>query len=114
MNNLQIIISAIVLLVMIFIYSLLSLSAYKLKKKWEQSLKDQGLEPGTLDYYIAVCGSDYRKDLLADGTYKYTWTEAPSTAIVSTGKGTCSYEVPVSGTELVVICDKDGKVLSVN
>lgn len=114
MTDLQTTILSIALLVMIFIYSLISLSVYKLKKKWEQALKDRGLEPGTLDYYIAVCGSDYRKNLLADGTYKYTWTEAPSTAIVGTGKGTCSYEVSVSGTELVVICDKDGKVLSVN
>lgn len=56
MNNLQIIILSIALVVMIFIDSLRSLSAYKLKKKWEQSLKDRGLEPGTLDYYIAVCG----------------------------------------------------------
>ena len=114
MNNLQIIILSIVILIMILIYSLISLSAYKLKKKWEQSLRDQGLEPGTLDYYIAVCGPDYRKDVLVDGTYKYTWTGINPLVVVNSGKGNFSYKVPVCDTQLVIICDKDGKVLSIN
>lgn len=114
MNNLQIIILSIVILIMILIYGLVSLSAYKLKKKWEQSLKDRGLEPGTLDYYIAVCGPDYRKDVLVDGTYKYTWTETNPPVMVNTGKETFSYKVPAYDTALVIICDKAGKVLSIN